>query len=304
MSLGGRVEIESGTVLLYGDHATRDLDVRVAAGARLDLTSGTSRTYSGTLRARGDGAVTLGGGTLLVDSGLTLEGDGATLAWDTGTVQGTTPTAELVNRGTWNLVTDGPKMLRGVSLRNEGTLRKTDAGTASLDAPVTNLGDVVVESGTLDVGPAYRQESGRTRLAGGDLAAQGPIEIDAGRLEGSGAVAATVENGGEIHPGGDGQIGRLAIAALHQRRATAAIHVEIGAGSAPGVDFDQVAVGGAATLQGLLDVHPLAGHEPPAGVPFPAVTWAASEGSFDAVTCVGYVCTPAYDATGVTITFP
>jgi hypothetical protein len=357
---GGRVEVETGSILLYGHHETGSLDAVVAAGATLDLTGGSARRYSGELRARGDGIVTLGGGTLVVGSGgLTLDGEGQTLQWHSGAVQGPASgeTVELVNRGTWNLLTNGAKTLRRVALRNQGTVRwagdapahdggtieldggarldnregatllieadgalrgsgaaevvnagvlrkAAGIGTTSLDVAVTNRGDVVVGSGTLAVGPRYLQESGATRLAGGRIAADAPVRIAAGRLEGSGEIAGAVENSGEIHPGGAGQIGQLAIASLQQADA-AAIHIELAAtdGATPGVDLDQLVIG-TASLRGVLDVRVLSDQAPPSGVPFPVVIWGERAGAFDAVECHGVSCTPLYEASSLVLTFP
>ena len=71
-------------------------------------------------------------------------------------------------------------------------------------------------------------------------------------------------------------------------------------GHNPGIDFDQLAITGQATLDGTLTVH-LNGFVPNSGDQFAILTFASGSGMFATINGDRPAFTPSYDATDVTL---
>src|SRR5207249_3696212 len=79
------------------------------------------------------------------------------------------------------------------------------------------------------------------------------VDIQGGSLMGAGTISADVTNSGQITVGGSGLAGTLAVAGNYTQTSGGALNVEVG-GLAAGAQFDQLAIDGAATLAGTLNV--------------------------------------------------
>ena len=180
------------------------------------------------------------------------------------------PDATVVN------ASDFPKFI------NAGLVKKTEGtGTSTLSVRFENSGAVIVESGTLDVGPAFIQEVGSTSLNGGNLRTSGLIRIETGILDGTGTITGNVINvEGSLKPGHSP--GSIIINGNYTQTTDGTLDMEI-AGLNPGTQYDQMIVNGTATLAGTLNLTMLNGYLPKAGDNFQLLTYYASVGQFASV---------------------
>src|SRR6185437_11066960 len=124
-----------------------------------------------------------------------------------------------------------------------------------------NSGLLEVRAGTLSFGGGFTQTAGETVLNdpasnGGAIASSSALAIQGGRLSGHGTITGVVNNtGGTVGPGYS-QLdlpGTLTITGNYTQGPAGAFAVKI-RGLSPGVDIDEVNVGGSATLDGTLAV--------------------------------------------------
>ena len=166
------------------------------------------------------------------------------------------------------------------TINNAGTLTKVAGGgdgLTQISAALNNSGTVDVQSGTLRATGTYMQTAGLTRLSGGTLESTRGINLTGGRLEGTGTVKGNVVSSGVVTPGLSP--GLLTVTGTYNQAAGGTFAVEIG-GAAPGTEFDQLAVGGAATLAGTLAVTLGPGFTPTVGSTFTIMTFASRAGDF------------------------
>ena len=94
------------------------------------------------------------------------------------------------------------------------------------------------------------QTAGSTILNGGDISSSSTINLNGGVLGGDGTVTASVANNfGSVAPGVSPGI--LTITGTYTQASTASLDIEIG-GTTVGTQYDRLAVGGTATLDGTL----------------------------------------------------
>jgi hypothetical protein len=148
---------------------------------------------------------------------------------------------------------------------NAGTivLDQTDGNPSLNTSKVTNTGRIEVSgpsANTASVGGEIDQTGTSAAVvvpAGTRLSAGSPILLKAGTLGGGGTVQGSVENsGGKVLPGASP--GTLAVTGNYTQGAAGQLAIEI-AGTGAG-QFDQLAVGGDATLAGTLSLIPSAGY--------------------------------------------
>ena len=166
-------------------------------------------------------------------------------------------------------------------------LRKSNTGTNVVEVPFTNRGHVIVGFSGINLGMlrfegGYTQISGTTRVVGGTLSSTTPLAIQGGRLEGQATVAADVMSSGTVAPGIAGPAEPLAVLTItgtYAQRADGTLEIEIG-GSTPGDQHDQLAVSGAVSLAGALNVSLIGGFVPQDTDTFTILTSSAITGSF------------------------
>ena len=143
----------------------------------------------------------------------------------------------------------------------------------------------------------------------GDRAANGPvawvrqplrIDLQGGTLSGAGTIAGTLRNAARVVVGGDGNTGVLAVNGGYTQDSGAVLQVEL-AGATPGTQFDRLAIAGAATLDGTLEVAFAGGFTPTAGNTFRVLDFGSRTGSFASVDGTRGQVSAAYDATGLTL---
>jgi hypothetical protein len=153
-----------------------------------------------------------------------------------------------------------------------------EQGALDLRGGATNSGMVSVAPGTTIFEARYTQTAGATTLNSGTVTG-GSININNGSaLSGSGAINATVTNGGQVIPGGTGAAGTLRINGSYIQTATGALGIDLG-GTTAGTQYDQLTVSGTATLGGTFSVASINGFQPAFGNTFQVVTFGARSGN-------------------------
>ena len=222
----------------------------------------------GLITQDGGGLVASGGGNLVASGGgnLVASGGGNLLSQDGG---------GLVASGGGNLVATGGGNL-------------VASGGGNLVASGGGNAPVFVEGGhSLDVAAAG---TGVT-LSGGEVDMSeftifGDTVVDGGVLSGSGVLLGNLSNNsGFISPGHSA--GALAVTGAYSQGSAGGLIVEVG-GSAPS-QFDQLLVGGAASLNGSLILRTSNGYAPDAADTFNPISFETVAGSFSTVSAKGSV---------------
>jgi hypothetical protein len=288
---GGTVDVETGTLAFSpNDFVNNGGSLIVAGGADLQFlaTSDVSPSLSGGFSSTGSGSVEVTtnyfGGTVVINVGsstfnfapgiLTFSGaiiDGGintgALAWASGEIDG------LVNHGTLTISGAAGSVYTG-GLDNAGTIIETGlplginpGGTLTNEArgvfDIQADGNVVYAAGT-PPGPSTFNNLGTLEKTSGTGT--------------SNLSQITLLNSGTVSPGESGR-GTLAVTGNYVQTDTGTLAIDLG-GTMPSSQFDQLAVGGTATLAGTLSVDLVNSFTPAPGNTFPVVTFTSRSGSF------------------------
>jgi hypothetical protein len=316
---GGVIQVNPGTGGSRSFTGSGTLDnqgqINVAGNASLAFTNGTYQADGGTIGGIGNAVISgskvrvsvmpAGGMTLTLLGTCTLLGDNP--AGSTLLVQGPVPLSPAVLNvaaGAANLTLDGP----GAQVINTSNLTANPfanfaTNTDSLTlrngrnlgvGAFTNSGTLTVGAGSTFTASGYTQTGGNTNLIGGTLAATS-VTIGAGSsLAGPGAITGNVTNSGQINPGGTGTGGgTLSITGNFTQTGTGSLNLRIG-GTAPS-QVDKLAISGAATLAGTLNVAIVNGYVPQAGDAIQILTFASVTGDFTTQNLQGF--TKVFDTT-------
>ena len=173
----------------------------------------------------------------------------------------------------------------GNSFFNAGLLRRAGAGGADSFVPVTNSGIVDLQAGSLAFFGGFNQTAGSTVLGGGAIGGNAGVTLtfQGGELRGAGSVGSSVNNSGAtVRPGGTGAVGTIAIAGGYTQDPGGTLAFEAN-GSGAG-QFDQLTVGGTATLGGTLNIDFLGAFAPAFGDNFQVVASGNNPGTFATLT--------------------
>jgi hypothetical protein len=293
----GSALIGSGLFFVAGGMLTFNVDENAPANFQVDggavngpgvLTITNTFTWSG-------GSLD-GSGTTVVPSGTTLNissanfkyltgghnlNIGGTATWtDSGELDGS-PGSMINNSGTFNVETDAVSGSggagAGVIFNNSGVFTKsgTTGTTAFQGNRFNNLGTVNVQSGTLSFDSNYTQTAGVTTVSpGAALTSSGTVSIQGGLLDGLGTVNADVTNAGTVST--SSSTGTLTITRSYTQISPGTLDIQIGGSG----QFDTLAVGGAATLGGTLNISLINGFTPSAGQAFKILSFASANGGF------------------------
>jgi hypothetical protein len=256
----------SGTgSVVFGSGPAGSLNVNsffpLTIGCGITVFGGASSGINGPINNQGVIEEATAGGTLTVG--------GPISNFSAGTLTG----------GVWEAADGGVLLLRGVTittnaativLDGSGSLIEGDAGTTDAlaglasnaagarltvgNGAAVSTSSAVSNAGTLDVGGGgtfrtagdYTQTAGATTVDGSLTA--GNFFLNGGTLNGTGTVNANLTNAAEVDPG-DGT-GTLTVAGDYTQTSTGVLNIRIVDSS----HFGQLAVGGAVTLGGALDV--------------------------------------------------
>jgi hypothetical protein len=193
-----------------------------------------------------------------------------------------------------------------LAFNNAGTFIKRNAATTvfNTNVPLNNSGSVTVEAGTLQFdNPGFTQSGGTLTLAGGAISTTPALAVQGGTLSGTGTIGGGVNNsGGTLAPTGTGTI---TISGVYTQGSAATLAIQLG-GTGAG-QFDVLAVGGAATLNGTLTVSLVNGFALANNQSFPVLTYASRSGDFatnTGLTQGGVTLTKNFSATSLTLATP
>jgi hypothetical protein len=210
--------------------------------------------------------------------------------------------------GTLDLQNDATLAFSGsaplLSIRNHlGTFIKSGgSGSSTLAVDFANSGQFDIRTGTLGIQGTLAQFQGSTTLANGATLSAPTFAVLGGSVSGAGLIDAAVDNSGVFAPGAP--MGVLTIAGgkpFHQE-STGLLQLVL-AGSAAGQQ-NQLAVGGAAQLDGTLDVQLANGFQPQTVQSYCVLTSTSLTGAFSSITGStpsGTVWVPRYSSTNVII---
>src|SRR5262249_25339101 len=137
---------------------------------------------------------------------------------------------------------------------------------------------------TLEYDGNVPQTAGTTRMSGGNIKFDLPFSfpLQGGTLEGSGTVTGSVNNsGGTVSPGLGGA-GLINITGDYTQGAGGTLKTKLG-GLPPIGQYDRLAVGGSATLDGVLNAGAINGFVPQIGDSFTVLTYGSHSGVFPAI---------------------
>lgn len=289
----GTNSASGGTLIVNADLAMRTLEL---SGGTIDgpgaLTISKLLTVTaGNMNGSGKTIVEAGATCQLANSdgvnmwNRTFENGGTVVATGSGNLE--LFSGMLTNRagGVWLAQSTGGFENRSGSCQffNAGIFRKEGAGTVLWSIPAYNWGTNHIESGTLQIANAYTQYAGETLLCVGNINNASPLEITGGVLKGIGPVSGGTIFSGTSHHHPGCSPGRMPIGGIYSQSAGATLDIEI-AGTSPGDSYDQVAVGGTATLAGNLNVTFLNGFIPAANSSFTILTAGQLNGGFSKIT--------------------
>jgi hypothetical protein len=310
----------AGTILLQSVDDTWQSNLTVSSGTLTNAASGVIQVNAGSGGGRllngnlmNMGTITVGANTTFTEIGSLANLSGGVLTGGTYNLTGTFQfSGAAITTNAATVLLDGPgsgiiDLFGANALTDLAANASGGSFTVQNGRSFTTAGDFV-NAGTLTVGAgstfstagAYTQTAGATTLSGGTLAASGLVDIQVGILGGSGIINASVRNNDTVNPGGIGAAGLLTINGAYTQTANGTLNIEIG-GPNPGSGFDQLAVMGAAYLDGILNVNLLYPFVPDSGATFQILTFDSAVGTFATVNVDPSFLPPAYDPTGVTV---
>lgn len=189
------------------------------------------------------------------------------------------------NAGTFNTMSGNHFVFTGdpgdmPQVNNSGTFISNGSIIVDSGVRFTNTGIVQIVSGILNIGDDYTQNSGSTAIAtGAVLKTGGTVNINGGLLSGSGTVDGRVLNAGQIMPGDATTTGILTITGDYTQTPSGVLTIRIG-GNDAGSGYDQLFIGGNATLDGTLNVNLINSFVPMSGSAFRILVFNSFSGAF------------------------
>jgi hypothetical protein len=261
--------------------------LNISPGARMSVMGPLSKTWSqrtvnnqGSVLFQNQAAVTCGAGATLNN-----------LAAGTVDIQ-TDATIAFDNLG------------QRLGIINAGNFMKSGgAGLSGVDAIFNNAGNLEVKVGTLNFQSSWAQTQGSTTIDLGAVLAGTLLTVQGGSLAGMGTIQANVVNGGLTSPGGSPGVLSLGSGNDYQQLAGGILRSEVG-GHVAGTQYDQLVVGGNASLAGVLELQIINGFTPKPGDSFLVLTCGTQAGKFAQVSAPqisGAVWVPHYTGNGVSV---
>jgi fibronectin-binding autotransporter adhesin len=264
---GGTVFDTNGSLGRFGG-STGTATVGGGTGTSTWTNSGTlyvGRSGTGVLNINTGGLVTaaaLAGG----NATSSLKFGGGTLRI-TATGSASNTISLLSGGGTLDIPTAGTTFTVTSPIAGAGGLTKTGVGTLTLTGANTYTGGTTISEGTLLANNTSGSATGTTTVA----------VSTAGVLGGTGTVSGNVTSNGTLAPGSSA--GTLKISGNYTQNAAGKLQIEFASASS----FDQLKVGGSATLAGTLELLLLGGYMPAPGAQFDVLDFATLTGTFDSI---------------------
>ena len=232
-----------------------------ATSGTLDVSSLTNLTAAGTLTG---GSYLATGGTLELPNAIVRNAASITL--------GTSPSS----------IDDDGNDLASLAT-NSGSLDLKQS--VMLNGPLTNSGTLIEEGSTTLQTTTFTQSAGTTTLNGGTTldATGGGVAINGGTLTGTGKVTGNLQGAGTIVPIGNTST-PLTVSGTYKPASAGTLSIAVSGATHPGTDFGQLSVGGAAALNGALQLVTASGYSPPIGTAYTILKAASVTGTFSSVT--------------------
>ena len=243
---------------------------------------------SGSLSILAGAAFDIGGGAGKALTQRTINNQGKILLHDQATVTGGAgATLNNLASGTLDIQTDAALGYSNASpmlvINNAGRfLKSAGAQTSIIAAKLNNSGSIELKAGTLQFQGAWSQTGGSTTVDSGTVLGGTLLSIGGGTLAGNGIIKANVANGGVTSPGGSPGTLSLGPGENYQQGASGILRAELG-GHNPGTQYDQLVVGGSASLAGTLELLLINGFVPQAGDQFRVLSCGSQTGQFSKI---------------------
>ncbi len=219
-----------------------------------------------------DGSSLIGndGSSIISDSGSTL------ISHDGGSIISEHGGGVISNDGGSVVANDGASVVA-----NDGASVISDHGVGIVASGAGNLqGTTRMKAATVAAAPGYTQNGGETNLSACTLV--GPVTLNGGVLSGTGIIQGDLtNNGGYISPGVSSSPGRLAVSGNFTQGANGTTIVK--RGGPGGGQFDQLQVGGLASLGGKLDIKTINGYTADPADTFSPLSFGSVSGTFASV---------------------
>ena len=273
----------SGAGFLGASGAGSKLTLSLLDVGAASATSPASNGGTGTVIVRNGASLVTGTAAYVGGSGgtgsLTVSGAGTTWTLNAGQTAQTfnavlvgTDATGRAGTGTLQIDTNAAATINGtVTVAAGGRLNVISGGTLT----TTNL--------DLSAAGGFNLSGGTVRLGGGTLTDAALTLPATATLGGSGTLTGTLANLGTVAPGvGTATFGRLGVGGAYSQSTAATLDIVLG-GTTAAVSYDQLAVAGAASLAGTLDVSAAPAFAPSLGQSFDVITFASESGRFGTV---------------------
>ncbi|HET7435886.1 MAG TPA: kelch repeat-containing protein [Thermoanaerobaculia bacterium] len=255
LAVTGSFELQNGTFHENGGATSGNLPLIGNAKLNLGPNSGAATLLlAGTTQLSGD----IGAGETIWIAGMGNYGDAAVTAPASFTNAGTLRLESMLSSYITGFTVTGTITNDGAIQINSGT-----GGQRKLTAGVVNRGTFTVSTPLTFAGTTFQN------AAGGTLRGSSTLTLS----------TATLANDGTIAPGTSPGI--LTVSNVNQS-ATGGTSIEIGSAIA-GSGYDRLAITGAATLNGVLNLSLLNAYDPPLGTAFDILTFGSRSGTFSTI---------------------
>ncbi len=292
---------ESGTLTLTHVNTIHvGSNVNSVTAANLIGTTNISSVFLFSIRL--NCSLTCGAGDILTCGTTTFTGDGTFILASGGTIRtahvgglygtlGTSLIKTLDSGGNYEF--NGGTQATSIYLPSSisGALIISNNSTTTLTNDVTLTGT----AHSISSGSSFIVPTGKVLTNNGTITQSGTLTIN-GTMAGTGTVAGNLSNNTAISPGNSA--GTLTVSGNYTAGASSTTNIELGGASAG--QFDVLAVGGTAALNGTLNVTLINGYTPANGAKFLFLTHGSGSGSFTTQNLpAGYTWTLNYLSNGV-----
>jgi autotransporter-associated beta strand protein len=220
------------------------------------------------------GGTAVNGGTLKVAADGNLGNTSGTLTINAGTVEitagyTTSRVLSVGNAASTIQVDASQSLVLNGAIGGGGALTKTGTGNLTLGTTNTYSGATNVNAGILFVN--------------GSIGSTGTLTVgNGGTLSGGGSIGGpvSVSSGGTVDPGTATTAGKLTIVGGYTQASGGVLNIEVGGHTTAGTDYDTLAIGGAASLAGTINVSIINSYTPASGDSYQILSFASSSGDF------------------------